>query len=78
MLARQNAPRVPFASRKNVLPIGSRMASFDGATSLLTAHLNFSSQTKQSVPAATLTDFLHQLQFPPSSKADEGTPFLAS
>ena len=40
---------MPFASRKNVSPIGSRKASFDGAAS---AHFH----TKPlSVPAATLT-----------------------
>jgi hypothetical protein len=44
---------VPFASRKNVSPIGSRKASFDGVSSLLTAQLNFTNHL--SVPAATLT-----------------------
>ena len=44
---------MPFASRKNVSPIGSRKASFDGVSSLLTAQLNFTNHL--SVPAATLT-----------------------
>ena len=45
---------MPFASRKNVSPIGSRKASFDGASSPLSQPI-FLTQTKQSVPAASLT-----------------------
>ena len=45
---------MPFASRKNVSPIGSRKASFDGA-SPPTQLSQFFTQTKQSVSAASLT-----------------------
>ena len=45
---------MPFASRKNVSPIGSRMASFDGAATLPTASAQFFTN-HPSVPAATLT-----------------------
>ena len=44
---------MPFASRKNVSPIGSRKASFDGAT-LPHSSANFT-QNHLSVSAATLT-----------------------
>ena len=45
---------MPFASRKNVSPIGSRKASFDGASSPPIAAANFT-QNHLSVSAATLT-----------------------
>ena len=44
---------MPFASRKNVSPIGSRKASFDGASTLLLSQPIFTNHP--SVPAATLT-----------------------
>ncbi len=50
---------MPFASRKNVSPIGSRKASFDGAT-LPTASAHFHTKPL-SVPAATLTGWNHRI-----------------
>ena len=45
---------MPFASRKNVSPIGSRKATFDGASpTLLLSQPIFTNHL--SVPAATLT-----------------------
>jgi len=45
---------VPFASRKNVSPIGSRKASFDGASPPHSS-AQFFHTNHLSVPAATLT-----------------------
>ena len=45
---------MPFASRKNVSPIGSRKASFDGASSP-SEPAQFFTHKPLSVPAATLT-----------------------